>query len=110
MSRKPSRKINVNQIISFYDQYGDRISILSYRRWNKKKIMENRNINVFQALREMTLRNSLYTIAIIAIDLPLNVDKYKDVKKYELVIHDYFYGSMKEEKTEDKNNNKKKLS
>jgi hypothetical protein len=102
MSRKPSRIINVNQIISFYDQFGERISVLSYRRWNKKKIMELRNINVFQALKEITLRNTLHTISLVAIDLPINIEKYKEVKKFELVIHDYFYGSPKEDKTEDK--------
>jgi hypothetical protein len=86
------RKISTNRIIECYDEIGENISVISYNRHNMEKVMSNRNLNVLEALREITLRSTKDTICLIAIDLPEDLVKYKEVKEYELKIEDVYYG------------------
>lgn len=86
------RKISQKRIFDCYDEFGENISVISYNRNNLEKVMSSRNLNIFEAFREITLRSTKDTICLIALNLPEDVFKYKEVKKYELKIDDIYFG------------------
>lgn len=86
------RKISKERIIECYDQLGNNISVISYNRHNMEKVMSQRDMNVFEAFREVTLRSTKDTLCLIALNLPEDVVKYKEVKEYELRVDDVYYG------------------
>lgn len=86
------RKINSNRIIECYDELGDNLSVISYNRHSMKKVMGARNLNVFEAFKEISLRSTTDTICLIAKDLPEDVVEFKKVKEYELKIEDFYFG------------------
>ena len=96
----PKRRISQKRILQCYDKYGERLSVISYNRRTKEKVMSNRNLNVFQALKEISLRNTIDTFAFLAIDLPEDIIKFEEVREYRCNIDEYWYGQTP---TKDKN-------
>lgn len=89
------RNLSTNDIITYYDKFDSRISIISYSKtFNHERIMELKNVNIFEAFKELCARITSETYSIIALDLPEDVDTNdsKEVKKYQLKIDDYFFG------------------
>jgi hypothetical protein len=86
------RKISEKRIIECYDEIGENLSVISYNRHSMKKVMGARNLNIFEAFREFSLRNTKETLSIIAINLPEEIVKYKEVKEYQLKIEDINFG------------------
>ncbi len=86
------RLLTDKQIFECYDKFGEKLSVISFRRNTKEKIMADRNVNVFRALREFSMRNTMQTLSVLCLDLPENIDKFEDVLKYELSIDDFYYG------------------
>jgi len=86
------RKISSNRIIECYDKLGDNLSVISYNRHSMKKVMSSRNLNIFEAFKEVTLRSTIDTICVITKNLPENIINFKDVKNYELKIDDFYFG------------------
>ena len=90
------RKISSNEILNLYDKFAERLSVISYSKtFNHEKIMELQNVNIFEAFKELTMRVTPETYAIVTIDLPseVNTNDYKEVKKYQLSIDEYYFGT-----------------
>jgi len=89
---KPKRLISEKKILSYFDEYGQRFSVISFQRRTKEKIMTGKNLNIFEAIKEISLRNTIDTYALLAIDLPEDVIDFEEVKKYRCTIEDFYYG------------------
>jgi hypothetical protein len=89
---KAKRRISQKRMLVYYDQYGERLSVISYQRRTKEKVMSARHLNVFEALKEISLRNTIDTYALLALDLPEDLVEFKDVKPYRCTIDDFYFG------------------
>lgn len=86
------RKISSNRIIECYDELGDNLSVISYNRHSMKKVMASRNLNIFEAFKEISLRSTIDTVCVLTKDLPVDIINFKEVKKYELKIDNFYFG------------------
>jgi hypothetical protein len=84
-----------------YDQFGERFSVISFRHNTKERIMIDRNINAFTALREFSMRNTLKTFSMLCLDLPENITNFEDALKYQISIKDFNYGLPIKKKNSD---------
>lgn len=90
-----ARSLSMNKIIEEFDKYDKRLSVVSYRRNNKMKIMSSKNLNILEAFKEISLRNTIETFSMITIDLPEDIDlnNFNEVKKYQLNIDNFWFGT-----------------
>jgi hypothetical protein len=86
------RTISKDRILECYDEFGENISVISYNRHNMEKVMSQRNLNIFEAFREVTLRSTKDTLCLITLNLPEDVLKFKEAKEFELTIDDVYFG------------------
>jgi hypothetical protein len=89
------RKISTKEIINLYDKFEERLNVISFSKtFNHERIMELKNVNIFEAFKELSIRVTPETYCIIALDLPNDIDTndYKEVKKFQLKIDDYWFG------------------
>jgi hypothetical protein len=86
------RRISSNRIIECYAELGENLSVISYNRHSMKKVMAARNLNVFEAFKEISLRSTTDTICVIADNLSEDIVDYKEVKEFELKVDDFYFG------------------
>ena len=93
------RLITDKRIFECYDQFGERLTVISFVRNTKERIMVDRNLNAFRALREFSMRNTWKTFSMLCLDMPSDINKFEDALKYQVSITDFNFGLMKPKKS-----------